>query len=1113
MSGDVQPRKRKDKKKKRDDEASHGVHITKMGSDDMHLHIHEEHGTGGNWCAKTIFFSLMLLLLSVVCIIIMENRGISDVDTPLSESRFSNYFDGWVDEHRAEHDDHHDSHGSLEHDDDHDDEHDEEDDHDEPFEEEADHSEGDEEAEGEEEEDENVTPEEEDEDQDDTATAENVTAEEEEEDEENVTAEEDVDDNVTAEEADDDNLTAEDENVTEEATLEQNDDEEDDEDVNKTNEQDDEDDNVTKETSKPTSQDVQDDDDEEDDDGNFDSLEKIVDNDASELELLKEKARQQAAAESSKQNAASAENDLEDEADNAPSWASSMAVKIGVGLALALVARLVLIRKNPISNEAPAPEILMKRRLTIASPDELIPEDVDNAAEPLPEEDYSEEEIEIEEEIEYIEEEIEPVGEENQVDAGDNDYVPQTFEQLNAMYRPKDYKDETEQKIEIKPTQTEAYSYQSPYNTPFNSNNNRNNNNTSRYSQEESPKTSERSTNNGYNNNNTQNQNQFKTTMPVFEAPPPPPLVEAKIDMSTKYSPPKETKVAVKPETSNQSLKKDITYDMDYDKAEKETPQVETKKEEAHDMDYQPDSEDIDYDEDDIYDDDEEAQDDDSEDLDDDDLLDDDDEDLEEGDDEDVSDVDDTELMNRLEAKYGKLPAKEYESDEDPDDPTWTQIKPKTGGGPQSLEDDDDIDLFEQELRRANEEMMREHYEDALKSFDRLIQTYPHQPQTYLGKAQTLDQYADQRKDNRMLMEAIEYYKTYLEFDVNDDQLWEYRSAGERSLQRLRFMGHYAQCLPIHNLLIKKFPQLPSVRTQLAITYLMIDRLSDAKRVLRETLKLWPDDGLALVHYGFVLKQLDHDYHNATIYLRQGIESEEEGTQTGIFYFQLGEALQRLGKQSEAVKVFRKGVNLKLFPSVFQRSLYNEPNLKAQPFWTAKETTYEKFFKKLQDNWLAIKAEGLNVLSKIGYYMNESENLKNKGDWKQFELYARGEQRRENCLQAPITCSLIEQFPAARGCRRGQVKFSVMHPGTHIWPHCGPSNCRLRAHLGLVVPSGTRIRVAEEERTWQEGKFLIFDDSFEHEVWHEGQGIRLVLIVDIWHPELSEHQRRSLFPI
>lgn len=50
-------------------------------------------------------------------------------------------------------------------------------------------------------------------------------------------------------------------------------------------------------------------------------------------------------------------------------------------------------------------------------------------------------------------------------------------------------------------------------------------------------------------------------------------------------------------------------------------------------------------------------------------------------------------------------------------------------------------------------------------------------------------------------------------------------------------------------------------------------------------------------------------------------------------------------------------------------------------------------------------------------------------------------------------------------------------------------------------------------RSWQEGKFLIFDDSFEHEVWHEGEGLRLVLIVDFWHPDLTEQQRLSLGPI
>lgn len=221
---------------------------------------------------------------------------------------------------------------------------------------------------------------------------------------------------------------------------------------------------------------------------------------------------------------------------------------------------------------------------------------------------------------------------------------------------------------------------------------------------------------------------------------------------------------------------------------------------------------------------------------------------------------------------------------------------------------------------------------------------------------------------------------------------------------------------------------------------------------------------MALVNYGFILKQLDQDYHNASIYLRQGIATKEPGTQDGRYYFQLGDSLQRLGKQTQAVEVFREGAELKLFPSVYQRSLYNERNLKAQPFWSIEETTYEKFLKKLKDNWMAIKAEGQNILSKEGYFINESENLKNKGDWKQFELYARGQQRKDNCLKAPITCSLIQQFPAARDCRRGQVKFSVIHPGTHVWPHCGPTNCRLRAHLGLVVPEGTRLRVAEEER-------------------------------------------------
>ena len=50
-------------------------------------------------------------------------------------------------------------------------------------------------------------------------------------------------------------------------------------------------------------------------------------------------------------------------------------------------------------------------------------------------------------------------------------------------------------------------------------------------------------------------------------------------------------------------------------------------------------------------------------------------------------------------------------------------------------------------------------------------------------------------------------------------------------------------------------------------------------------------------------------------------------------------------------------------------------------------------------------------------------------------------------------------------------------------------------------------------RSWTEGKFIVFDDSFEHEVWHEGESFRLVLIVDIWHPELTARERATLAPI
>jgi aspartate beta-hydroxylase len=86
-----------------------------------------------------------------------------------------------------------------------------------------------------------------------------------------------------------------------------------------------------------------------------------------------------------------------------------------------------------------------------------------------------------------------------------------------------------------------------------------------------------------------------------------------------------------------------------------------------------------------------------------------------------------------------------------------------------------------------------------------------------------------------------------------------------------------------------------------------------------------------------------------------------------------------------------------------------------------------------------------------------------------------------------------------------------MRAGTHISAHRGPTNLRVRCHLGIDVPDGDcAIRVGDETRQWIEGECLVFDDHFEHEAWNRTAADRIVLIVDLWHPGLSPTEVRLL---
>ncbi|XP_041045841.1 aspartyl/asparaginyl beta-hydroxylase isoform X12 [Carcharodon carcharias] len=401
--------------------------------------------------------------------------------------------------------------------------------------------------------------------------------------------------------------------------------------------------------------------------------------------------------------------------------------------------------------------------------------------------------------------------------------------------------------------------------------------------------------------------------------------------------------------------------------------------------------------------------------------------------------------------------------------------------------------------------------EEALQAFNELLRSYPQSPRAKYGKAQSEDDLAEKMRSNEILQRAINTYGEVA--DMLNPTADLVKLAIKRQANRQQFLGHIKRSVVTLQSLVDRYPDDISIKNELGVGYLLLGDNDNAKNVYEEVLALAPDDGFAQVHYGFILKARNQIAESIP-YLKEGLLSGDPGTDDGRFYFHLGDALQRVGDQ-EAYTWYELGHKKGHFASVWQRSLYNVNGLKAQPWWTTKETGYTELVKTLERNWKLIRDEGLAVMDKErGFFLPEDENLREKGDWGQFTLWQQGRRTEKSCKQVPKTCALFEKFPESTGCKRGQIKYSVMHPGTHVWPHTGPTNCRLRMHLGLVIPKqGCKIRCANDTREWKEGKVIIFDDSFEHEVWQDANSFRLIFIVDVWHPELTPHQRRTLSPI
>jgi hypothetical protein len=135
-------------------------------------------------------------------------------------------------------------------------------------------------------------------------------------------------------------------------------------------------------------------------------------------------------------------------------------------------------------------------------------------------------------------------------------------------------------------------------------------------------------------------------------------------------------------------------------------------------------------------------------------------------------------------------------------------------------------------------------------------------------------------------------------------------------------------------------------------------------------------------------------------------------------------------------------------------------------------------------------------------FRDEAENIPREGHWSVLFLHDRTGKKNEIRDLCPVTASVIDAHTDVTALA-GVCYFSCLEPGTRVAPHRGPTNMRLRCHLGIEVPDRCGLKVCGIEGTWEEGRCIVFDDSFEHEVWNLSDRRRVVLIVDLWHPDLT----------
>ena len=131
--------------------------------------------------------------------------------------------------------------------------------------------------------------------------------------------------------------------------------------------------------------------------------------------------------------------------------------------------------------------------------------------------------------------------------------------------------------------------------------------------------------------------------------------------------------------------------------------------------------------------------------------------------------------------------------------------------------------------------------------------------------------------------------------------------------------------------------------------------------------------------------------------------------------------------------------------------------------------------------------------------------------WTAFHFWRDGELQTENAARCPATMEALGHAPLPDiPGRSPNAHWSRLLPGAHIAPHTGMLNTRLVCHIPILTAPDCWFRVGNELRGWVDGVPLVFDDSINHEAKNDGNQERVILLWEIWRPEIGEADRAAI---